>query len=79
MCRMRDGEECRGLELGWVLDTGDNMALAVNTETGWRKIMVSTVLQLHSYFLGKLLNNTTFLQCTILTKSCHGLWPTGLL
>ena len=28
--------------------------------------------------LGKLLNTTTFLQCTILTKSCHGLWPTGL-
>ena len=47
MCRMRDGEECRRLELGWVLDSGDNMALAVNTETGWRKIMVRTVLQLH--------------------------------
>ena len=47
VCRMRDGEECRRLELGWVLDSGDNMALAVNTETGWRKIMVRTVLQLH--------------------------------
>ena len=37
---MSDTEQCRELELGWVVDMDNNQEMAVRTEAGWRRIMV---------------------------------------
>ena len=44
VCRMGDTEQCRELVLGWVVDTNNKQEMAVRTEDGWRKIMVSSFL-----------------------------------